>query len=61
MTRMKLLQKIDGYKYAIQHNNQQWADEVLKSLECENYHQLIPLLQNKKFEEAKTLANSYFK
>ena len=61
MTQMKLLQKIDGYKYAIQHNDQQWADEVLQSLECENYHQLIPLLQDEKFEEAKTLANSYFK
>ena len=45
MTKMKLLQKIDGYQYAVRHNDSQWADDVLKALEAENYHKLIPLLQ----------------
>ena len=60
MTKTKLLQKIDGYHYAIQHNDSQWADDVLRALEAENYHKLIPLLQQNKFEDAKTLVNSYF-
>ena len=60
MTKTKLLQKIDGYQYAIRHNDNQWADDVLKALEAENYHTLIPSLQQNKFEDAKTLVNSYF-
>ena len=61
MNALHLKMKVDAYKYAIEHNNKEWANSVLCFLEQENYHKLIPLLQNKKFEEAKTLANSYFK
>lgn len=61
MSKMKILNKIDAYQFAIRTNNQEWINSILSYLESENCHTLVKLLLDNKFDEAKQQALQMFK
>lgn len=61
MTKMKILNKIDAYQFAIRTNNQEWINSILSFLESENCHTIVRHLQNNQFDEAKQEALAMFK